>query len=537
MVKNFSWEAAGIAALAAIHFALLNIFIPFAEGRDAGSYFMYWQGLFQSPPPHPLLMVFRTPFTPAFFGIVYEFLGKTGAQVSLCAGYVGVCVLVFSVLRSFSRWVGWLGVLLVFANVQFFEVFNSVASEGPQTILIVLWAWLAFRAMFSGSKKLGIFLGLLTFLLIMNRPANQLLIAACFLPLLGFLVAQSHGTASKERLACSLLAFGTVAVLTTTYMGYNWGKNGQFCIARLGGACVPFYRMFLDERLVRPENGPRSAELADLARRKVLSHETFKKYGIDERTFFQFTTYRMFSALFRASVEERGWDNDFQLFRDAAWECMDANPKEFWFCFIDGVYEMLKTRDRRLFRLSKSGRRYKEFKAEQSRRYALYRESGLQVPDEEDLVTGMGWWLSAIPAGSAVGKKPAIWFSPKKWVYGRREVPSAQMEVVREWSLRISPSWTQLLIGCIGTFVAFLRGRGDPRLLLITGSCGLVLLATWFGVLLRFYRFPFDPVFTMFFCYGCYALFDAGKSLLEKWTGAAARGGSSLQKSTAIGSQ
>jgi hypothetical protein len=46
----------------------------------------------------------------------------------------------------------------------------------------------------------------------------------------------------------------------------------------------------------------------------------------------------MFDALFRASVEERGWDNDFQLFKDAAWECMSANPKEFWFCYIDGVY-------------------------------------------------------------------------------------------------------------------------------------------------------------------------------------------------------
>lgn len=193
--------------LATIYFALLNIFIPFSEGRDVGTYFLYWQGLFQSNPPYPLLMLFRTPFTPAFFGIAYEFFGKLGAQVFLCAGFVGVCVLVFSVLRSYALWVGWLGVALVLANIQLFEVFNSVASEGPQTILIVAWAWVAFRAMVSGSIRTALALGLLTFLLVMNRPANQLLIAACFIPLLSFLVAQSPKIGLRDRLICSLLAF------------------------------------------------------------------------------------------------------------------------------------------------------------------------------------------------------------------------------------------------------------------------------------------------------------------------------------------
>jgi hypothetical protein len=408
VIKNFSKETIGVAVLATIYFALLNIFIPFSEGRDVGTYFLYWQGLFQSNPPYPLLMLFRTPFTPAFFGIAYEFFGKLGAQVFLCAGFVGVCVLVFSVLRIYALWVGWLGVALVLANIQLFEVFNSVASEGPQTILIVAWAWVAFRAMVSGSIRTALALGLLTFLLVMNRPANQLLIAACFIPLLGFLVAQSPKIGLRDRLICSLLAFALAAGLTTTYMGFNYWRTGQFCIARLGGASVPFYRMFLQERLIRPENGPRSAELADLARRKVLGHETFQKYGIDERTFFQFTTSRMFDALFRASVEERGWDNDFQLFQDAAWECMSANPKEFWFCYIDGVYSMFKTRNSRLFRLSESGKRYKEFKAERERRYSMYREAGLQVPGEGDLLTATGWWLSAVPPENVTDKRNMV---------------------------------------------------------------------------------------------------------------------------------
>jgi hypothetical protein len=47
-------------------------------------------------------------------------------------------------------------------------------------------------------------------------------------------------------------------------------------------------------------------------------------------------------------------------------------------------------------------------------------------------------------------------------------------------------------------------------------ACVPVLLEIWFGLLLRYYRFPFDPVFTMFFCYGCYALIEAGRSWVVK---------------------
>jgi hypothetical protein len=522
-MKSLRFDIALVALFAVIYYYAANYLIPFSEGRDVGTYFLYWRGLFQSEPPYPLLMLFRTPFTPAFFGLAYEFFGKIGAQALLCSSYMGVLVLTYSVLCSYARWVGWLGVLLVFANVQLFEVFNSVATEGPQTILIVAWAWVAFYAMAKGSKKLGVALGLLTFLLVINRPANQLLIAACFLPLLGFLISQSPKITIGGRLVCSLLAVSLATGLTLSYMCYNLWKNDQFCIARLGGVHIPFYRMFLHERLIRPENGPRSAELADLARRKVLPHETFQKYGIDERAFFQFTTSRMFDALFRASVEERGWDNDFQLFKDAGWESMRANPKEFWFSYIDGVYGMFKTRNSRLFRLSESGKRFKEFKAERERRYARYLEAGLQVPGEGDLLTATGWWLSAVPPENMTDKKNEIWFLPKKWEYERRELPSEKMELVRDWSLKISPSWTQLAVGCLGTLVAFLRARGDPRLLLIAGACMPVLLGTWLGSLLRYFRFPFDPVFTMFFCYGCYALWEAGRALIGKWVDIASK--------------
>jgi hypothetical protein len=69
---------------------------------------------------------------------------------------------------------------------------------------------------------------------------------------------------------------------------------------------------------------------------------------------------------------------------------------------------MFKTRNSRLFRLSESGKRYKEFKAERERRYSMYREAGLQVPGEGDLLTATGWWLSAVPPENVTDKRNMV---------------------------------------------------------------------------------------------------------------------------------
>lgn len=509
-----------VGALAAAAYGILNHFIPFAQGRDTGTYSLYWSGLFQSDPVYPMIMLFRTPFTPAFFGIAYDLLGAWGGQIAVAFGYVLVALGVYGILATYARWVAVLGVLLVFANLQWFEVFNAPASEAPQTILLIIWTLLAFVAMTKPSIKLGLLFGFCTFLLIMNRPANQLMVAGCFLPVLGFLVAGAPVVRVSQRWLCSLLACGVAVGLTAAYMTYNWARYGEFCVARMGGASVPFHRVFLDERLLRPEHGPYNAELADLVRRKILPDETFRQYEINERTFYEFSTSRMFDALIRASVEERGWDNDFKLLSSAAWESIAADPVEFWKSYIDGVYAMFKIRDKRLFRLSKSGRRFRAFQDERERRYARYESQGLARPSEGDLLLSTGWWLSPDPLGRKERPKPEIWYEPRGWELDQRQPPGERMQLARDWSLKISPSWMQLGVGLLGTVLALLRGRGDPRLLLITLACLPVLLATWLGVLLRFYRFPFDPVFTMFFCYGLYALVHFGQEVSGEWKGA-----------------
>lgn len=499
--------ASGLAYL------LLNVFLPFAEGRDAATYYLYFRGIFEKEPSYPVLMLFRTPFTPLFFGISFELAGRVGPQIALGLGYVAVATLAYKILSTYSRWAGVAGVILIMTNLGLFEYYNAVGSEGPQTILLMIWAYVAFRAMKRSGMGSGLLLGVVTFLLVINRPANQLMLAGCFLPLMGGIaVLMRRDNPFRKRVVCSLMAIATGGGLTLAYMGYNLLRYDQFCVARLGGASIPFYRVFLEERLIRPSNGPRSMEMADLVRRKILTNSTVRQYGVGEETFFRFSTLRMFDELFRASVTERGWDHDFSLLRDSAWEAARANPREFWFGYINGVCDMFQINSNQFLKTDRF-QRDREFEQERKRRYALYVSQKLPIPSEGDFFPSTGCWLMVQPQETRINQETPPVLIPKAWDYNRRPPCPGFLKQAMGWSTTFSSGWFYLFLGALGS-ITMPPGRRDPRLLCITMVSLPVLLATWFGVMIHYYRLPFDPIFTLFFCFGAFAVFEWAKEKL-----------------------
>jgi hypothetical protein len=487
-------------------YVILNAFLPFAEGRDAATYYLYFKGIFEREPTYPVLMLFRTPLTPLFFGISFELFGRLGPQIALGCGYVMVCTLAYDMLSSYSKWAGAACVVLVATNLRLFEYYNSVGSEGPQTILLMVWAYVAFRAMKRSGVGSGVLLGVATFLLVINRPANQLMLAGCFLPLLGGMATlMRRDNPIKKRFVCSVVSLGVGAGLTLAYMGYNMLRYDQFCVARLGGASIPFYRVFLEERLISPSNGPKSEELADIVRRKILSNPTLQEYGVDEETFFRFSTSRMFDEVFRACAEERGWDHDFGLLRDSAWEAARVNPKEFWYGYINGVSDMFQINSNQFLKTNRF-ERDRKFDQERKRRYSLYASQHLSIPSEGDFFPTTGCWLLVQPKGTRNNQGSSAIFTPQAWDYKPRPSPSNLMNQALRWSAKLSSGWFYLLIGMGGTLI-MLPGRRDPRLLLITIVSMTVLLATWFGVTLYYYRLPFEPIFAVLFCFGIHSVF------------------------------
>lgn len=489
-----------ISVIAVLWYLFLNCFFPMAEGRDSWTYWAYFRDIFRTDPQYSLLMLFRTPATPLFYGLAFGLGGIKGAMVAACAGYVIIVLVVYDLLTTYRIWVGLMGVLLLFINLRFFERYNSVGSETLQSVLLAIWFWVTFNSMERGGWRLGCALGIVTYLLVMNRPANQLLIPMCILPLLGMWIgpAFSKTVKNKEFIRCAVTGLVVAMAFSLLHASSNYLRYGHFCIAGMGGAHIPFYRLFLQQRLIAPENGPRSAELAALVKKYILSESMCLQYGIDENIFFHHSTQRMFNMLVRKAYAERGWDHDFKLLKDAGWEAIRANPIEGWLGYVDGVLGFISIPEgHHPFVLSNMTHSFEEFNDFRTQRYKLYKEKGIPIPDKGDLIPGNGWLQEqegAVPVDSV------------HWDYARRVAPSPNLERWIAASNLFSPTWITLLIGIIGSVCACFNRSTDLRIPLILLAALPSLLVTWFGILLKDFRYPFDPLFTIFICWGVYCI-------------------------------
>jgi hypothetical protein len=111
---------------------------PLREGRDMMTYFLCFRDLLQIEPEFPLLMLFRPPLTPIFYGTCFQFLDATGIEFVVALLYAGSITSVFAVVREFSTFGAWTLNALLGVNLWLFRWFNSVGSETLQTVLLCL---------------------------------------------------------------------------------------------------------------------------------------------------------------------------------------------------------------------------------------------------------------------------------------------------------------------------------------------------------------------------------------------------------------
>ena len=135
--------------------------------------------------------------------------------------------------------------------------------------------------------------GLALALLVLIRPVSQILIVLAPLLLLG------RG-AWRPRIG-TLAAFGVAAVAPLLlWAGHNAVRADDFTVVRGAGHGLPLYRAFVVDRIVSPENGEASRELARAVQEDLLPREPYRSYGIDLDTFFTSGSARMHEDLDRA---------------------------------------------------------------------------------------------------------------------------------------------------------------------------------------------------------------------------------------------
>jgi hypothetical protein len=315
--------AALLAVLALVVYAFESVGWALRPGRDLGVYLRYYVQLGQDHPVFPWSMLTRTPVAPVFAGGLLEAGGGLFAEV-IMALFFAASILAWSfvALRVGGRRAALLVALSLLVFPGYGGLFHQLSSDVVFAVAFAGWAVLVMRAFerpsayrFAAAGAGGAFLAL-------TRPANQVLVVGA---LFAFVVSEP-----RRLRAVHAGSYAVAAVLPlVAWAGVNDLRYDDFTVARGGQASVPFFRAFVTDRIMSPDNGPASRRLAAAVKTDLLPREPYRSYGIDLHEFFASGSPRMEEDLISLSDRVFGWDSDYEVLGRAAREAVRRHPSKY----------------------------------------------------------------------------------------------------------------------------------------------------------------------------------------------------------------
>ncbi|MFC1830903.1 hypothetical protein ACFL0S_02645 [Thermodesulfobacteriota bacterium] len=506
------WHLVGAVGLACIFLWLQSRSCSLHPGRDMITYWASYREIFRVNTEAATLLLFRPPFTPLFFGTLFDLFGAAGVKVVLSFLYVLCLVTVFVVGAGVSVWVGYLALILLGADIQYYYWFFSVGSESPQSFLLVLWLAYAFFTFRKTEARYWIVHAAVVWLLILNRPGNQVMILCALFPLVNF------DTTIKRRLSLSLVFLISYGTLHISYSSYNYLRVGAFQVSTLGNAHMPFFRLYLQDRMIRPENGPKSRELAKLVDDEILPLEVYRQYRIDRDIFFTYASQRMYNQLVATVGRVYGWDHQWLILRQAAMEAVENDPVEFLLTYVDHLRDVFYIRGDGRFDLSSFNRTRPDYNALLKKRYAFYKQLGLDIPSEGDLLPrAKESRVDAIVESYTEQTFFRLKKNPVEWTIPGRYCAYHWGNIFDIYGITFPFTFFFLCIGMAGVvfWIASKQYVGNIEMLSITSVAFATLATTLMGSVQFPFRFPYDSIFILFGCFGIYGMYQFLKIFIK----------------------
>jgi hypothetical protein len=171
-------------------------------------------------------------------------------------------------------------------------------------------------------------------LLALIRPGNAVLVAFVVVPL-----ALSGGPRTRLLRGGAFLLAALVPLAAWAVL--NGVRFGDYTLARGGNAVIPFYRAYITDKIVRPENGPASRRLAEAVRRRLVTRDPYKSYGVTVGEVFRSGSFRIHEDFYLLSDEFFGWDSNYSVLRKAGIEAVREHPRKYASGVLDTIWQQL----------------------------------------------------------------------------------------------------------------------------------------------------------------------------------------------------
>ena len=291
-------------ALALLAYAIRAIAWPLTTGRDLDEYLLAYVQLFDHHVLLPWSMLFRTPVTPLFAGLSLDLFGGRLAEPAMAVLYAGSIVC----WAAAARYFGARAALAVAAALLLYQgyalMFHELSSEPVFAAAFAVWGLLVVRASFGPTVGRFALVGLGVAVLALVRPGNAVLLAFGIVPLL----VAGAWRARLQRTA----AFAVAALLPlAAWSVHNGVRFDSWGLARGGNAIIPFYRAFITDHIISPENGEDSRRLAAAMQQHLLTREPYRSYGVTLDQLFRDGSFRVHEDLYLLSDQVFGWDSNY----------------------------------------------------------------------------------------------------------------------------------------------------------------------------------------------------------------------------------
>jgi hypothetical protein len=307
---------------------------PLVAGRDLDEYLYGYIQLLDWHPLLPWSVLFRTPATPILAGSLLDFARGALAEPFMAVLFAASVVAWAAAARAFGARAALLVAVAVLVYPAYALMFHELSSEPFFAAAFALWALLVTRAARRPSVSTFVFVGLGVALLALVRPGNALLIAFVIFPLALQGRARERVTWASAFLVAAILPLAGWSVL-------NGVRFGDYTLARGGNAVVPFYRAFISDRIVAPDNGPSSRRLARAVQHHLVTRNPYKAYGVTVREVFSSGSFRIHEDLYLLSDQVFGWKSNYSVLRKAGIEAVRKHPGTYASGVSETVWQQL----------------------------------------------------------------------------------------------------------------------------------------------------------------------------------------------------
>jgi hypothetical protein len=474
---------------------------PMAKGRDTWDYLAYYLQLADSEPPLEMLQLFRTPLTPIAVGLPLDVGGAVLLEIVFGIFYATSVVAWSATALVFGRLPALLAAVLLLVYPAWATLYHQASSDAVFATGLALWSLVLARTLARPSAWRFVALGAGIAVLVLIRPASQVLLPAALAALL-------VPVAWSRRLAWGAACLAAAVAVLGAWAVHNGIRYDDATVARGGRAWVPFLRVWLADRTIAPENGDASQRLGDLIEQEVLADDPHARLDVSLEAYLDNPSNYETVRLIALSDDVLGRSENYDVLFDSALEAIREEPGTYVRGVADVFWEFLRQQPLR------EDVRPREQTAPEPPE-PTYESDGAVLPNPQAsvLVPGVPYgfvWCAADYIDSCTLERPElIWDDAERQRRYRQVVAQVRawdadlpardgVSAVDEILNRITPRFPRppfwLAVGVIG--LAFRRPRDWRTVVVLWASAAAILLihAASQGVAPEF-ALPLYPLF------------------------------------------